>query len=92
MEKNQRPVKFNRWNKLWESWHTWLKENQISAIQACLNFVLSCSQIDRIVLGVESLAQLKEIIETIDSGNPIVPKALICNDSDLINPSNWDKI
>jgi aryl-alcohol dehydrogenase-like predicted oxidoreductase len=92
MEKNQRPVKFNRWNKLWESWHTWLKENQISAIQACLNFVLSCSQIDRIVMGVENLAQLKEIIETIDSGNPIVPTSLICNDTDLINPSSWNAL
>lgn len=92
MEKNQRPVKFNRWNKLWESWHTWLKENQISAIQACLNFVLSYTQIDRIVLGVESLAQLIEIIETIDSGNLIVPTSLICNDSDLINPSSWNAL
>ena len=63
MEKNQRPVKFNRWNKLWESWHTWLKENQISAIQACLQFALSYSQIDRVVVGVDSLKQLEQLLK-----------------------------
>ena len=41
MELNQRPEKFSRWNDLWSEWDTWLEDNHISALKACLNFALS---------------------------------------------------
>jgi aryl-alcohol dehydrogenase-like predicted oxidoreductase len=89
MPKNQRPEKFDRWNKLWDVWHTWLEENQVSALQACLNFVLKYLQIDQVVVGVDSLIHFEEIVGIIDKKCAIPPICLINTDIDLVTPSNW---
>ncbi len=89
MKLNQRPEKFSRWNDLWSEWDTWLEDNHISALKACLNFALSYKQINRIVVGVDSLSHLEGILENIEGKFPVTPSSLISNDSNLLNPSCW---
>lgn len=86
------PPKFLPWNGLLKKWHDWLDKNSISALQASLAFPLSFSQIDRVVVGVDSKSQLLQILSAeSDSMNTHVPN-LSSEDENLINPANWSKL
>jgi len=85
------PAKFERWHGLWNSWHSWLTERDISALYVCLQYVLSLPQVSRVVVGVESLEQFREILLNVTdvaslSNFPEISSA----DEKLINPSNWN--
>ena len=88
MKKEERPKAFGRWQNLWDTWESWLAEQQISPLQACLSFVLSQPEISRIIVGVDNLSHLKEILCFKDPTFP-PPTDLTCSDEDLINPSRW---
>jgi len=89
MPRNAIPVKFLGWSTIWDKWHVWLQKNQITAVEACLSYVLSCSHIDRVIVGVDTQDQLLEIVnaanrEVLDSYPDIKSDSV-----DLINPANW---
>lgn len=84
-----RPAKFRRWQPLWDAWHRWLKEQRLSALEACLGFVLSHPEIERVVVGVDNLAQLRQIIAHAGSAARTAPDVLSCDDLELIDPSSW---
>jgi aryl-alcohol dehydrogenase-like predicted oxidoreductase len=86
------PPKFLPWANLWQKWHHWLACNHGSAVQACLAFPLSFSEIDRIVLGAESLVQLTQIVSAIDNKLKSDLPNLQSDDENLINPVNWNKL
>lgn len=89
MAGDQRPVVFSRWSTLWSLWHEWLTNTGQTPLQACLRYVLSFAEIDRVVLGVESVRQFEEIIAAA-SGTFVVPPAeLMSRDPELINPAKW---
>jgi len=67
-----------------------LRHNNVSAIKACLAYPLSFSEIDRIVVGVDSVNQLKGIIAATQSCMPCDLPDLNCEDEKLINPSFWE--
>lgn len=84
------PSKFKPWNKLWDDWDRWLVANKMSPLNACISYVLSFSEITRVVIGVESQSQLAEIVGAA-SGASIKSYPDIRSDAtDLINPSNWN--
>ena len=83
------PVKFARWNHVWAKWKNWLEEHKTCAREACLQFVLSHPEVDQVVIGIDSLAQLEEIIVSENTFAPKAPPELACTDEDLINPSRW---
>jgi aryl-alcohol dehydrogenase-like predicted oxidoreductase len=89
MNPSTRPIYFDRWYLLWTEWQQWLFTTGLNPLQACLNFVLSNPEIDRVVVGVNSLSQLQEILAatTVESVKP--PDKLSCDDPDLINPARW---
>ena len=84
------PAKFARWRPLWQDWHRWLNENKLSALHACLGFALSAPQIMRVLVGVDSRAQLEEILASATDVSQVPPISLACADLNLINPSRWD--
>ncbi|NJL53293.1 MAG: aldo/keto reductase [Hydrococcus sp. SU_1_0] len=89
MNPSHRPAYFNRWQPIWTEWEQWLHTNNLTALQACLSFVLSNPDIDRVVVGVDSLSQLQEILAAtvIEVVKP--PDKLCCDDPDLISPVRW---
>lgn len=88
MNATNRPARFQKWQPLWDRWHEWLIEKELSPLQACLGFVLAHAEIDRVIVGVDTLEQLQEVLSTVKvSPNP--PVELNCEDADLINPSRW---
>ena len=84
-----RPAKFSPWSDLWNTWHEWLSRHSVSAVQACLAFPLSFSEIDRVVVGADSVSQLEQIVSAAASAAPIDFPALSCDEENLINPARW---
>lgn len=86
------PVKFKHWLHLFEIWHRWLLDNNISATEACLGFVQDHPQIERIVVGVDSVWQLKQLIQAAKKIPNIKWPDINCFDEYLINPSKWSEL
>ncbi len=89
MDAVDRPAKFNRWQPLWGEWHRWLDGQALTPLQACLGFAYSQAEIDRVVVGVDSLKQLQEILVGVKGPAVEPPTVLMSGDLDLINPSRW---
>lgn len=93
MSRERVPEKFERWAGLWDLWSRLLEQKNISPVTVCLAYLLSYPQVDRVVVGVDSCAQLRELVSAakqvlIDSDFDFVAT----NDEHLINPSNWDSL
>ncbi len=86
------PAKFQPWSELWNTWHDWLATHPVSAAKACIGFVQAFPQIDRVVVGVESVQQLVQLVEAakkpLDAGLPDMSST----DESLINPSSWNSL
>jgi aryl-alcohol dehydrogenase-like predicted oxidoreductase len=89
MAQSDIPTKFSPWSSLWYRWHRWLADNNISAVKACLAFPLSFPEIDRVIVGSDSLDQLSQIISAVNSQPISDLPDLQCEDENLINPANW---
>jgi glutamate-1-semialdehyde 2,1-aminomutase len=89
MAAGKRPDAFRGWQPLWDEWHRWLEVEKLTALQACLGYVLSQPEVDRVVLGVDSMLQLREIVASADTARVVPPPALASTDQSLINPSRW---
>lgn len=88
---NDIPKQFLRWNSIFHTWHNWLEVSNLTALSACISYVHKLPEIDKIVVGVESAWQLREIINGIaSSSNQSFPKFTGLSD-DLINPSLWNR-
>ncbi|MGZ9710867.1 aldo/keto reductase [Glaciimonas sp. GNP009] len=83
------PAQFAPWVNLWSKWHEWLARHNISAVQASLAFPLSFPEIDRVVVGAESMRQLTQIIGAASSDVPYNLPDLQCDAENLINPARW---
>ncbi len=92
MDNNEIPKKFNKWRNLWKIWHQWLYENELTALQATIRFVNSIPEVSRVIVGVESEFQLKEIMIASKGFLPKLPNGLFSNDLNLLNPTNWNKL
>jgi len=89
MSVTDRPKKFNRWQPLWDQWQNWLAKHETTPLNACLGFAFSHPEIDRVIVGVDSLAHLLEILDCIKVPVAIPPEDIRSIDKDLINPSCW---
>ena len=89
MEKTRLPHRFSRWAYHFDRWYDWLRDNKVSAMEACLKNVLSNSEIDRAIIGVDSIEQF---MQTINAFNiPVTGEIpdLESKSEELINPSCW---
>lgn len=90
MPKEDLPDKFLRWENLWNSWYEWVRESEFSTLSACLFYPLSFSEIDRVIIGVNNEAQLKQVIGSLRIDKIEKFPDLNSQDEDLICPSKWD--
>ena len=88
----QRPVKFSPWLPVWLEWHRWLSDTGLTPLQACLAYVLGIDEVDKVVIGVDNIRQLKEILDATKSTLPSLPNWELPLDQTLINPSLWSKL
>lgn len=92
MPKDQRPVRFERWKSIWEEWDQWLSDTGLSPLEACLRFAVQQPLVDRVVIGVDSTAQLLEIVGALDGIIKKLPKFEDLSDTRLINPATWNQL
>ena len=92
MNNDRRPKKFNKWKKFWSFWDNWLDKSNLSALEATIRYVLSFEEIKKVIVGVNSTAQLAEIIDASSGPKPLLPKELSIDDNDLLIPINWNKL
>ena len=91
MNKDSRPEKFNKWLTLWSDWENWLRENNSTPVQAAVSFALSDDRISRVVVGVDSLNQFKDIIAVANNISQF-PESFHITDTRLLNPSEWSSL
>ena len=70
-------------------WENWLKENELSPLQACLSFVLSYRKLDGIVVGCNSANQLNQILKLKRIKRNFSLPNLNTKNKKLIDPREW---
>jgi aryl-alcohol dehydrogenase-like predicted oxidoreductase len=91
MERSKIPQKFSRWSNLWDRWHEKLQDSGVSPLEACLAYPLSLEQVDQVIVGVDSAAQLSEVLQAAKNVNEGFDTSFMrSTDLDLVNPSNWN--
>ena len=92
LNKNNRPQRFDKWSAHWQLWDSWLKQNKRTSLQTTVAFSLANKKVDKVIFGVDHCAQIKEILETVDTSIKDFPEELSITDEQLINPSNWKNL
>ena len=78
---------FSPWKKEFSIYQETVKDNGLSLLECALNFVLNIREIDKVLVGVNSKRQLKEIIQAVKRRSNL--SAYPINDINLLNPSLW---
>ena len=82
------PPFFSTWAESFNRWRQICQEGGASPAQIALSAVLGNSRIDKVVVGVDSKKQLKELLSTVDISSPDTSK-LAVDDVNLLDPSKW---
>ena len=88
ISKENFPQKFSKWSYIFDNWYKWLIDEKISALNACLSFVDSFNDINKVIIGINNSKQLVQILKSDTKKNLKFPK-IHCSDKKLINPSFW---
>ena len=89
LTKAQLPKEISRWRNIWEEWERWQNVTGLTPLAACLRYALSVREIDKVIVGVDSLRQLQEIFTAADGEMPGLPNWSDFIDTALINPTLW---
>ena len=71
------------------SWDNWLQENNLSALDACVNWISGIPELSRILIGVQSSEQLGQILNISGEKLPNMPAWGDFLDDKLIDPTHW---
>lgn len=86
---SDRSRRFAPWGPLFSRWDAWRRTQGDRGLGACLQFALSVPEVSRIVVGVDSVCQLREILGAAQASDPSWPDNLWSDDPVLLNPSLW---
>ena len=78
------------WPDLFDAWYKYLKDNNSKALNVALNFALKQDWIDKVVVGVDNVSQLRALLEVEKFSSSLNFPQLSCDDPNLINPSRWN--
>ena len=89
---NKIPEEFSKFEKLFKKWENWLKLNNLNSLEACIMYTNFISEVTKIVVGINSAVQLKEIIKYKNKNIKFeIPKWQNTIDKELIDPRKWKK-
>lgn len=89
MTPSTRPAWTTRWSDLWREYDDWVSDVQLTRAQACLRSALSVPGFDHVLVGVDSVDQLRELVAAADGPAPPAFSSASAIDPDLLNPSRW---
>ena len=77
-------------NNIFDDYHKWCADKKIDKRKSCINFIKDQKIIDSVVVGVESLNQLKQIYNDFFSkSKKHYPKNIFSNNKSLIDARRW---
>ena len=79
---------FSKWYSLLNKWFLWCENNNMSLLDVALAMPINNKNINKVVIGINSELQLKQIIKSLSKNILEVPN-IKCDDENLLNPSNW---
>ncbi len=74
---------------LWRAFAAWCSEQGVTAHEACVRFAFGQADLDAIIVGVDSAAQLDALLKMVGAGPLPVPEDLATTDCDIIDPRRW---
>jgi aryl-alcohol dehydrogenase-like predicted oxidoreductase len=87
------PIKFKKWTSALNDWHNFLIKNNVNPLNACLKFSTSFKGVSKVIIGVNTENQLREILfEYQTSPSTLKFPNFNLGDDLLINPSKWNLI
>lgn len=89
---DQHQHKFKRWHDVWTAWSSWQADTGLSALEGCLRYPLSLPEIDKVIVGIASVAQLDEILAAASGPMPPLPSWPASLDKTLLNPAFWSNL
>jgi aryl-alcohol dehydrogenase-like predicted oxidoreductase len=89
MPPERRPAYFHRWRDLLDAWSAWCTSQRVSPLGAALGFVCRLPGVERVVVGVDSVAQLQEVLCAAREVAPQPPPDLFSDDRELLEPWRW---
>jgi aryl-alcohol dehydrogenase-like predicted oxidoreductase len=93
MQRSNLPEYFKKyWPAHFDAWYKFLNDNRADPLEVALKFALQQNWIDKIVVGVDCVSQLKELVKIETSLEKINFPLLACDDPNLIDPSKWNLI
>jgi len=81
---------FSTWNEQFEQYQEMVREKELSLLEYALNFVLKTQELDKVLVGIDSVNQLTDIINAFKSDVDL--KAFKIDDINLLNPNLWSHI
>lgn len=89
MHESGRPAYFDSWKAMLSNWLKVVAAEGGSPLEIALNFALQEKMLDRVVVGVDSLAQIEQIVAAVkDVAIPDL-SGFACDDVRLIEPFRW---
>ena len=80
---------FSTWNEQFEQYQEMVREKELSLLEYALNFALKTQELDKILVGIDSVNQLTDIVNA--SKLDVDLDAFKIDDISLINPSLWSE-
>jgi aryl-alcohol dehydrogenase-like predicted oxidoreductase len=78
---------FSIWDGKFKYYQKIVQESGLSLLEYALNFALNTQEIDKVLVGVNSERQLKEIVQAVKGPSSL--SAYPIDDINLLNPSLW---
>lgn len=85
------PKRFLKWKPLFQKFDTFVKNYDISKLEACINYVNSFKEISKFVIGIKESKELEKILSIKIKKLNQLSLDFSSNDLSLIDPSNWKK-
>jgi aryl-alcohol dehydrogenase-like predicted oxidoreductase len=89
MPASRRPAWFAPWTPLLNHWLAWCADHQLSPLQAALQFACSHHSIEKVIVGVDTTTQLREIVQSLADPFRAPPAEFVSEELNLIDPSHW---
>jgi aryl-alcohol dehydrogenase-like predicted oxidoreductase len=89
-EKGRLPSYFDQWQPEFERFYDWIAQNRLTAVEACVAFVINQPHISRIVIGALNTEQLLESVRALSRLGTTSPFSLRIDDVNLVDPRRWN--
>lgn len=83
------PKQISQWREKFKEFEDWVKKNNYSRLEVCMNFVLNNHMVNKVIIGADNLQQLKQILNIKKRRKIKIPKKFFITDQNLLNPSKW---